>query len=55
MKRFYKASYWNPLIMNAVHLQCVAEQLDDHGVNAGTSRPARILQHVYTTEFTRIL
>jgi lysozyme family protein len=48
---FYKASYWNPLSLDAVRSQCVAEQLADHGVNAGTSRPAKMLQYLLATEF----
>ncbi|OUJ74928.1 hypothetical protein BXP70_09280 [Hymenobacter crusticola] len=48
---FYKASYWNPLSLDAVLSQCVAEQLADHGVNAGTARPAKMLQYLLATEF----
>jgi len=48
---FYKASYWNSLSLDAVHSQCIAEQLADHGVNAGVSRPAKMLQYLLTTEF----
>lgn len=48
---FYKASYWNPLSLDAVHSQCIAEQLADHGVNAGTSRPAKMLQYLLAAEF----
>ncbi|UOG77333.1 hypothetical protein MTX78_23180 (plasmid) [Hymenobacter tibetensis] len=49
---FYKASYWNSLNLDLVHSQCVAEQLADHGVNSGTSRPAKMLQFLLATEFS---
>jgi len=49
--RFYKEAYWNPLSLDSVHSQCVAEQLADHGVNAGTTRPAKMLQYLLFTEF----
>jgi lysozyme family protein len=48
---FYKAAYWNPLGLDAVGCQCLAEQLADHGVNAGTARPAKMLQYLLSTEF----
>lgn len=48
---FYKAAYWNPLCLDTVACQCVAEQLADHGVNAGPNRPAKMLQYLLNTEF----
>ena len=48
---FYKTAYWNPLSLDAVQSQCVAEQLADHGVNAGTTRPAKMMQYLLATEF----
>lgn len=44
IKSFYKAQYWDVLHLDAINRQCLAEQLADHGVNAGTARPARMLQ-----------
>lgn len=49
---FYKAAYWNPLSLDAVQSQCLAEQLADHGVNAGISRPAKMLQYLLASEFS---
>ncbi|MGI4864440.1 MAG: glycoside hydrolase family 108 protein [Janthinobacterium lividum] len=51
INKFYKAAYWNPLSLDAVTCQCLAEQLADHGVNAGTTRPAKMLQYLLSTEF----
>jgi lysozyme family protein len=36
---FYKASYWDVLYLDAITNQVLAEQMCDHGTNAGTSRP----------------
>ncbi|GAB2964925.1 glycosyl hydrolase 108 family protein [Hymenobacter coalescens] len=51
VQAFYKAAYWNPLRLDAVHSQSVADQLADHGVNAGTARPAKMWQYLLNTEF----
>lgn len=51
INKFYKAAYWNPLCLDDVACQCLAEQLADHGVNAGTTRPAKMLQYLLSTEF----
>lgn len=51
VQSFYKVAYWNPLGLDAVHCQCLAEQLADHGVNAGPIRPAKMLQYLLSTEF----
>jgi lysozyme family protein len=51
INKFYKAAYWNPLGLDSVGCQCLAEQLADHGVNAGTTRPAKMLQYLLSTEF----
>jgi len=48
---FYKAEYWNPLALDLVHSQPIADQLADHGVNAGVIRPAKMLQYLLATEF----
>lgn len=42
---FYKTLYWDSLSLDQVLDQGVAEQLADHGVNAGTGRPPRLLQY----------
>ena len=44
VQAFYKAEFWDALRLDAVRSQAVAEQLADHGVNAGPARPARMLQ-----------
>jgi lysozyme family protein len=41
---FYKKLYWDALQLDFVTNQVLAEQLADHGTNAGTSRPARMIQ-----------
>jgi lysozyme family protein len=46
LRAFYKAQYWDSLSLDGLKNQSVAEQLADHGVNAGTSRPPRVLQYV---------
>lgn len=48
---FYKEAYWNSLALDHVHSQSVADQLADHGVNAGIMRPAKMLQYLLVTEF----
>jgi lysozyme family protein len=44
VKAFYKAEFWDALRLDEVRSQAVAEQLADHGVNAGPARPGRMLQ-----------
>ena len=44
VKAFYKTEFWDVLRLDEVRNQAVAEQLADHGVNAGPARPARMLQ-----------
>ncbi|GGF04287.1 glycoside hydrolase family 108 protein [Hymenobacter cavernae] len=48
---FYKAEYWNSLGLDQVHSQAIADQVADHGVNAGVVRPAKMLQYLLATEF----
>lgn len=42
----YKREYWDPLGLDGLHNQSVAELVFDHGVNAGPSRAAHMLQYV---------
>ena len=51
IQQFYQAHYWDPLRLNDVHSQSVAEQLADHGVNAGLTRPAKMLQFLLNTQY----
>lgn len=51
IEAFYKAAYWNPLHLDQVNSQSIADQLADHGVNAGISRPAKMWQYLLNTEF----
>jgi lysozyme family protein len=51
INKFYKGAYWNSLGLDGVGCQCLAEQLADHGVNAGPTRPAKMLQYLLSTEF----
>ncbi|GAB3839622.1 glycoside hydrolase family 108 protein [Hymenobacter jeollabukensis] len=51
IEAFYKAAYWNPLHLDAVNSQPIADQLADHGVNAGTGRAAKMWQYLLNTEF----
>ena len=44
VKAFYKADFWDGLRLDEVRSQAVAEQLADHGVNAGPARAGRLLQ-----------
>jgi lysozyme family protein len=44
IRAFYKASYWDALYLDAITSQVLAEQMCDHGTNAGTSRPAKMIQ-----------
>jgi hypothetical protein len=43
VRAFYKTEFWDVLRLDEVRNQAVAEQLADHGVNAGPARPARLL------------
>jgi lysozyme family protein len=45
VRAFYKAEFWDVLRLDEVRSQGVAEQLADHGVNAGPARPVRLLQY----------
>ena len=51
IEAFYKAAYWNPLHLDQVNSQSIADQLADHGVNAGISRLAKMWQYLLNTEF----
>ena len=42
---FYKEVYWDALRLAEFNSQAVAEQLADHGVNAGVARALRLLQY----------
>lgn len=44
VKSFYKACYWDVLGLDLIKNQSLAEQMADHGVNAGTGRVGRMLQ-----------
>ena len=46
VRALYKGLYWDALRLDNCASQAVAEQLADHGVNAGTTRPPRMLQYV---------
>ena len=45
VRALYKSLYWDALRLDECASQAVAEQLADHGVNAGTGRPPRMLQY----------
>jgi len=51
IQQFYKQRYWDALRLDQVQSQSIAEQLADHGVNAGTSRPVKMLQYLLNTQF----
>jgi len=51
IERFYEANFWNPLRLNEVRSQSVANQLADHGVNAGIRRPGKMAQYLLVHEF----
>jgi lysozyme family protein len=42
----YKRAYWDKLSLDFFHSQSLAEIVFDHGVNAGISRAAKMLQYV---------
>lgn len=51
IEAFYQANYWHPLLLDQVASQSVANQLADHGINAGIRRPAKMLQYLLNNEF----
>lgn len=55
IQQFYKHGYWDSLRLDEVHSQSIAEQLADHGVNAGPSRPVKMLQYLLNTQFGKHL
>ncbi|SHJ28762.1 Glycosyl hydrolase 108 [Hymenobacter daecheongensis DSM 21074] len=48
---FYKPQYWDTLGLDQLTSQSVADQIADHGVNAGVGRAARMVQQLLNTEF----
>lgn len=42
----YEANYWNVLKCSSINSQSLAEIICDHGINAGTSRAAKIIQTI---------
>ncbi len=51
----FKANYWNRLSASYIDSQAVAENLVDHGINAGIGTAAKIMQRVLNTRFNRNL
>lgn len=51
IQRFYRVNYWDSLRLSEVNSQSIANQLADHGVNAGIVRPAMMLQYLLATQF----
>lgn len=51
VESFYIANFWNVLRLGEVTSQSIADQLADHGINAGTRRTAMMLQYLLATEF----
>jgi len=51
IKRFYKQGYWDSLCLDEIHSQSIAEQLADHGVNAGPGHSVKMLQYLLNTQF----
>ncbi len=49
VKQLYRANYWDALHLDGVRSQSVAEQLADHGINAGPKQPIRMLQYLLNT------
>jgi len=45
VRTFYKTEFWDCLRLDKLTSQPVAEQLADHGVNAGPARSVRLLQY----------
>lgn len=48
---FYKQFYWDKLYLDDVRDQNLSEIMFDHGVNAGTSRAAKMIQYILNTQF----
>lgn len=46
-QEIYRRDYWQKLGLDDIADQDLAEQVFDHGVNAGTTRAARMLQDAY--------
>lgn len=44
---FYRLNFWDPLLLDHVTDQSIAEELYDTGVNMGTSRAVKFLQRGY--------
>jgi lysozyme family protein len=44
VQEFYKANFWNPLLLSEVSSQAIADKLFDIGVNMGTGRAGLFLQ-----------
>lgn len=53
VKQLYRARYWNSMGLDGVHSQSVAEQIADHGVNAGTTRPVKMVQYLLSTVYNK--
>lgn len=51
----FKANYWNRLRANDINSQSVAENLVDHGINAGTGTATKIMQRVLNNSFGKNL
>lgn len=52
---FYRAQFWNVLKADQLKSQELANQVFDHGVNAGTSRAAKMLQYTLNQKFGKNL
>lgn len=53
VKQLYRAMYWNCMGLDGVHSQSVAEQMADHGVNAGPVRPVKMVQYLLSTLYDK--
>ncbi|WP_435415042.1 glycoside hydrolase family 108 protein [Polaribacter aestuariivivens] len=51
----FKTNYWNKLRASEIKNQAVAENLVDHGVNAGTGAATKIMQRVLNKYFNKNL
>jgi lysozyme family protein len=49
VRQLYRARYWNPLGLDGVRSQSVAEQMADHGINTGPKQPIRMVQYLLST------
>ena len=54
-REIFKANFWNRLQASYINSQAVAENLVDHGINAGTGRAAKIMQKVLNDKFNKNL